>query len=40
MLVGIIYYRLRKLIDEFEAGLEEVESQLIDMKDDINYTFT
>lgn len=39
-LVGIIYRRLRKRIAELEATLEEVESQLIDVKGDLNTTFT
>lgn len=39
-LVGIIYRRLRKRIADLEETLEQVESQLIDVKGDINTAFT
>lgn len=39
-LVGIMCHRLRKRIAELEETLEQVESQLIDVKGEINTTFT
>lgn len=39
-LVGIIYRRLRARIAELEQTLEEVETQLISVKQDINTSFT
>jgi DNA anti-recombination protein RmuC len=39
-LVGIIYRRLRKRIAELEATLEGVESQLVEIKNDLNTAFT